>query len=115
MKFIPTSKFTTDNLSPTMDRLERDVHLKVFFAHMQDLDEEIPKLYVQCLWRHHVTNSPDRFPLATLEKYQGAPVPIDQLNIAYSRHPNLRNIMSVCKVHNRRQKFHPFLILNMIV
>jgi hypothetical protein len=23
--------------------------------------------------------------------------------------------MSVCKVHNRRQKFHPFLILNMIV
>ncbi|KAL7502728.1 hypothetical protein ACHAXN_000630 [Cyclotella atomus] len=81
---------------------------RVFFHikyHTQDpLSQEI-----QRLWWQHVANPPGRLPLATLENYQGATVPIDQLTIAYSRHPNLRNIMSVRKLHNRGQEVLSFL------
>jgi hypothetical protein len=61
MKFIPTPKFTTDDLTPTLDRLERDVHLKVFFAHIQNQEDDIPKLYVKSDWRPNTIRIPPVF------------------------------------------------------
>jgi hypothetical protein len=81
---------------------------KVFFYikyHPQDPSSQ----EIQRLWWQHVANPPGRFPLATVENYQGAPVPIDQLTIAYSRHPNLWNIMSVRKLHNRGREVSSIL------
>lgn len=81
---------------------------RVFF-HLKYHPQDPSSQEIQRLWRQHVANPPGRFPLATLENYQGAPVPIDQLTIAYSRHPNLRNIMSVRKLHNRGREVSSFL------
>jgi hypothetical protein len=53
MKFIPTPMTTTTDISTNMARLERDIHLKVFFAgHDTDTPvDTIPKLYVKSNWK----------------------------------------------------------------
>ena len=51
--FIPTPKVTPhgDKIEAGLERLERDVHLKTFFAG-QPLDpSEQPKLYIKSTWR----------------------------------------------------------------
>jgi hypothetical protein len=52
MKFIPTPMTTTNDISTNMARLERDIHLKVFFAgHDTDTSlDTTPKLYVKSNW-----------------------------------------------------------------
>jgi hypothetical protein len=83
---------------------------RVFF-HIKYHPQDPSSQEIQRLWWQHVTNPPGRLPLATLENYQGAPVPIDQLTIAYSRHLNLNlwTIISVHKLHNRGQEVSSFL------
>jgi hypothetical protein len=41
LKFIPTSWVISDDLEPTFERLERDVHFKVYFA----CDDESAEIY----------------------------------------------------------------------
>lgn len=81
---------------------------RVFF-HVKYHPQDPTSQEIQRLWQQHVANPPGKLPLATLENYQGAPVPIDQLTIAYSRHPNLRNILSVRKLQNRGREVSSFL------
>ena len=54
-KFICTPKFTTGSLESNFSRLERDMHLRVFFACGNELDEspewDKSKLYVKSDWR----------------------------------------------------------------
>jgi len=49
-KFIPVLKVTPHVMDANLDRFERDVHLKVYFA-MQPMGNKPPKLYVKSKWR----------------------------------------------------------------
>ena len=48
-KFIPVPKTTPHDLSATLERFKKDIHLKAYFA-MQPLGNETPKLYVKSTW-----------------------------------------------------------------
>ena len=48
-KFIPVPKTTPHDLSAMLERFEREIHLKAYFA-MQPLGNETPKLYVKSTW-----------------------------------------------------------------
>ena len=54
-KFICTPKYTTGSISVSYERLERDMHLRVFFACGNELDpspeRDKSKLYVNSDWR----------------------------------------------------------------
>lgn len=54
-KFICTPKYTTGSISASYKRLERDMHLRVFFACGNELDpspeRDKSKLYVNSDWR----------------------------------------------------------------
>ena len=49
-KFIPVQKFTYSDIEASLERLERDVHLKVFFAD-EPWDNKPPPLYMKFNWR----------------------------------------------------------------
>ena len=52
LKFIPTPRYalSTTDVAPSLDRIERDISLKTFFAgHNQE--KEIPKLRAKSTWR----------------------------------------------------------------
>jgi hypothetical protein len=53
MHFIPTPPTTTTDISANMARLERNIHLKVFFTHhdTESTDDTMPKLYVKSNWK----------------------------------------------------------------
>jgi hypothetical protein len=63
MKFICTPTHKTENLTTTTKRLERDIQLKVFFAHHPTTDittdtTNTPKLYIKSLWTPPITEIP---------------------------------------------------------
>jgi hypothetical protein len=49
-KFIPVPKFTSSDIEASLERLERDIHLKVFFAD-EPWDNQPPPLYMKSNWR----------------------------------------------------------------
>ncbi len=51
-KFIHTPKFTQNNITATLSRLQRDLHLKTIFAGEDNTDflQHPPKLYVKSTW-----------------------------------------------------------------
>jgi hypothetical protein len=60
MKFIPTPPTTTNDISANLLRLERDIHLTIFFAH-HDTDttaDTTPKLYMKSKWKPPPTDIP---------------------------------------------------------
>ena len=70
LKFIPTPKQTTSDLSDNFKRFVRDFHLKVFFAQdgitAEDIrieKEHLPKLYIKSDWEvppHEIPSEVDR-------------------------------------------------------
>ena len=53
LKFCPTPRFTTHDLSSTITRFSRDLQLKTFFAGAtkdEDDEEVLPKLYLRSTW-----------------------------------------------------------------
>ena len=53
---------------------------------------------IQQLWRQHVLTPPDATPLYQLKNRDGRPIDIRRLTIAYSRAPNLGNLLSCRKL-----------------
>jgi hypothetical protein len=56
---------------------------------------------LQRLWRTLVFHPPGEAPLNSLTNREGEPTPIDQMVIAYSRAPNLGNMLSYRKICKR--------------
>ena len=55
MKFIPTPRYTSHHMMPTLDRFERDLTVKAFWVGDESLsslggETEAPKLYVRSKW-----------------------------------------------------------------
>ena len=52
LKFIPTPRYapSTTDIAPSLDRIERDIGLKTFFAGREQ-EKEIPKLRAKSTWR----------------------------------------------------------------
>ena len=55
MKFIPTPKFTSHQMIPSLDRFQRDLVVKTYWVGDESLEsltktDEAPKLYVRSKW-----------------------------------------------------------------
>ena len=73
---------------------------RVFF-HLPYHPQKPPSRQIQQLWRDIVSEPPGKRPLNQCTNHEGAPIPIDKLVIAYSRAPNLQNLLSCRKIDER--------------
>jgi hypothetical protein len=64
------------------------------FFHLQYHPSNPSASVIQQLWRTHVFTPPGATPLYLLKNREGHPVNIKKLTIAYSRAPNLGNLLS---------------------
>lgn len=68
------------------------------FFYIQYHPANPPSSTIQLLWRRHVLTPPDATPLYNLKNRDGYPVDVRKLTIAYSRAPNLGNLLSCRKL-----------------
>ena len=71
------------------------------FLHLPYHPNDPPAQVIQDLWRRHVAAPHRKIPLNHLENQNSEPIPIDKLVIAYSRPPNLSNMLSYRKICQR--------------
>jgi len=71
---------------------------RVFF-HLQYHPSNPPAREIQQVWQRHIARPHDGVPLYQLKNRDGYPLDINKLTIAYSRAPNLGNILSCRKLH----------------
>ena len=76
-------------------------HRRVFL-HLPYHPNDPDSSKIQRLWREHVQRPANQRALNCCRNHEGAFIPIDKLTIAYSRAPNLGNMLSVRKFHKRR-------------
>ena len=55
MKFIPTPKYTTHNMIPSLDRFQRDIVVNTYWVGDKSIEsltktDKAPKLYVRSKW-----------------------------------------------------------------
>ena len=60
---------------------------------------------IQRIWRRNVLTPPNAIPLYQLRNRDGFPVNIRKLTIAYSRAPNLGNLLSCRKLHGQVEDY----------
>jgi hypothetical protein len=68
------------------------------FLHLPYHPQNPPARVIQDIWRRLVSAPDLKTPLNRLTNHDGYPVPIDRLVIAYSRPPNLNNMLSYRKI-----------------
>ena len=79
-------------------REKQEASRRRVFLHLPYHPENPSSRTIQTLW-HRLVFSPDRkTPLNRLLSYNGCSVPIDKMVIAYSRPPNLSNMLSYRKI-----------------
>lgn len=71
------------------------------FLHLPYHPDDPPSKQLQQLWRDSIFEPPNKVALNHLTNSEGYSIPIDQLTIAYSRAPNLGNLLSYRKICNR--------------
>ena len=64
------------------------------FFHIQYHPNNPPSSAIQKNCRLHLCNPPSEAPLPLVRNHRNAPTAIDQLTVAYSRPPNLGNLLS---------------------
>jgi hypothetical protein len=64
------------------------------FFHIQFHPNDPPSSAIQKHWRLHMCNPPSEAPLPFVRNHRNVPTDIDQLTVAYSRPPNLGNLLS---------------------
>ncbi len=79
------------------------------FLHLPYHPDDPPAHTIQSLWKTHVSEPTNEPKLSEMTKYQKAPMPIDQLTIAYHRPPNLQNQLSICTIYGRGRNVSSFL------
>ena len=79
----------------TSRTLEQDGNV---FLHLQYHLANPPTSVIQKLWRRHVLTPPNETPLSDLRNRYGQRVNIRKLTVAYSRVPNLGNLLSCRKL-----------------
>ena len=69
------------------------------FFHSQYHPSNPPSREIQRLWRTHILSPPGRPHLNQLRNHEGYPITINKLVVAFSRAPNLGNLLSCRKLH----------------
>jgi hypothetical protein len=80
-----------NNMSNANTRSELD---NTIFYHLQYHQQDPPSRDIQQLWSENFSNPPYEKPSAEIKNRNGFPIAINRLIIAYSRPPNLNNILS---------------------
>ena len=82
-------------------REKAEANKRRVFLHLPFHPQNPKARVIQDLWRRHVANPSTKVPLNHLHNHLDEPIPIDQLVIAYSRPPNLNNMLSYRKICKR--------------
>jgi hypothetical protein len=72
------------------------------FFHLPFHPSNPPSPHIQSLWRDIIATPPDAEKLTNLRSFSGHQIPISKLIVAYSRPPNLGNLLSCCKVKHSK-------------
>jgi hypothetical protein len=76
-------------------------HHPKIFLHLQYHPQDPTRQTIQQLWASTVAKPPGKTPLMEIKNINGHKTGLDRLTIAYSRPQNLRNKLSVRKIHGR--------------
>jgi hypothetical protein len=76
------------------------------FFHLPFHPSNPPSSHIQALWNNTTATPPDAEQLTNLSNYSGHKIPISKLIVAYSRPPNLGNLLSCCKVKKQKTQGH---------
>ena len=76
------------------------------FYHLPFHPSNPPSSHIQTLWDNTIANPPNAKQLINLSNYSGHKIPISKLIVAYSRPPNLGNLLSCRKVKKQKTKGH---------
>ena len=79
---------------------EREATRRVYL-HLPYHPANPPSKILQQLWQNTIFSPPGEKRLNQLVNHKGAPIPVDRMIIAYSRAPNLGNMLSYRKICNR--------------
>ena len=115
-RFCPTLACTTPNArervayektitwyDKTKDKSDNDV----LFFHLPFHSPNPPLSNIQSLLQDIIATPSDAKKLTNLTNYSGHKIPISKLIVAYSRPPNLGDLLSCCKVKSKTQGHHP--------
>ena len=94
----PRNIITSTSANQTPIRSVTDKGLGIFF-HLQYHPNNPPASEIQQIWRRNILTPPNATPLYNLRNRDGFQVDIRKLTVAYSRAPNLGNLLSCRKLH----------------
>ena len=88
----------------------KEASSRQIYFHLQFHPQDPPSKELQRLWKECISEPPGEDPLSKMCNYDGEPVGIDRLIVAYSRPPNLRNQFSVRNIHGRGRPVSEYLV-----
>jgi hypothetical protein len=80
---------------------KKAAHRRRGFLHLPYHSANPSSKAIQKLWAGRVANPPGQPPLSCLTNESGYNIPVERLTIAWHRAPNLGNLLSYRKLHNR--------------
>ena len=83
----------------TGSRIRNDSSRTQTFFHTQYHPINPPSREIQKIWRTHIMSPPERPQFNQLTNREGYPITINKLTVAFSRAPNLGNLLSCRKLH----------------
>lgn len=89
------------NQADNKDKLELNSQL---FFHLPFHPSNPSSKHIQTLWHDIVAAPPNEEPLSSLKNKSGFSIPIEKLTIAYSRAPNIGNLLSCRKLKKTESK-----------
>lgn len=87
----------TEGNSDAHHEKDKSDHRSQIFFHLPFHPSNPPSTHIQTLWRNIVAAPLNEPPLSKLYNRAGFPIPIEKLTVAYSRAPNLGNLLS-CRI-----------------
>ena len=99
--FRRADELATTSLSVKPTELTDEERLKnQIFLHMEYHPNSIRPSELQNFWKQNILAPPSDAHLSTIENKHGHPIELQQMTIAYSRPPNLGNLLSSRNLHN---------------
>ena len=90
-----------EKITPRIDKTKDKSNDDALFFHLPFHPSNPPSSHIQSLWRDIIAKPSNGETLTSLTNYIGHKIPITKLIVAYSRPPNLGNLLSCRKVKPR--------------
>ena len=89
----------TPIISPTFDEDDATLLRSRIFYHTQFHPSNPTSSTLQQIWNNTIIRPPQDFHISTVENHHGKSISLERMTVAYSRPPNLGNILSARNLH----------------